>query len=291
MAESVYSATVYRPPRFDSKGHSSPEAALPAIASRSGRRIQRHPVRRLQKESGQTLPLIVLFMLSVIGVAGLTIDVGSFLQTKQATQAHADAAALAGAQGIADGQWSTYAAHNFGVNNKTTRVRQLLAHNVPCGERLGHRQGRAVRHPRTSVGSLVSHLCMRSRLPGPRFKVSTHSTAPTCRSRSSTTAFPRSARRWSSMAARVADRRPRTSARSSCRPPVDGRVMRLEGRSKLHADRQRQRVRQDHERNSSVRKRARRWMPGPDATGKGSGPTATTCSPTTRTRRFGRWPS
>jgi hypothetical protein len=59
-------------------------------------------------------------MLSVIGVAGLTIDVGSFLQTKQATQAHADAAALAGAQGIANGQWSTYAAHNFGVNNKTT---------------------------------------------------------------------------------------------------------------------------------------------------------------------------
>jgi len=77
-------------------------------------------VRRLRRESGQTLPLIVLFMLSILGIAGLTIDAGSLLQTKQTTQAHADAAALAGAQGIVDGQWSTDAAHNFAVNNKTT---------------------------------------------------------------------------------------------------------------------------------------------------------------------------
>src|SRR5436190_23536213 len=49
---------------------------------------------------GQTLPLVVFFMFSLIGVVGVAIDVGSWYQSKQSLQAAADAAALAGASQI-----------------------------------------------------------------------------------------------------------------------------------------------------------------------------------------------
>ena len=57
-------------------------------------------------EDGQTLVVFVLFMFAVIGMAGLAIDVGHWYQEKQAVQAEADAAALAGASVLPSG-WST----------------------------------------------------------------------------------------------------------------------------------------------------------------------------------------
>jgi Flp pilus assembly protein TadG len=50
--------------------------------------------------------LVVLFMFSLLGIAGATIDVASWLQSRQSLQAAADAAALAGASQLPSG-WGT----------------------------------------------------------------------------------------------------------------------------------------------------------------------------------------
>jgi Flp pilus assembly protein TadG len=54
-------------------------------------------------ESGQTLPLLVVFLVVLLGMCALAIDVGSWYQTKRAMQASADASALAGASQIPQG--------------------------------------------------------------------------------------------------------------------------------------------------------------------------------------------
>jgi hypothetical protein len=54
---------------------------------------------------GQTLPLIVFCMFSLIAVSGAAIDVASWYQSKRSVQAAADAAALAAASQIPNG-WS-----------------------------------------------------------------------------------------------------------------------------------------------------------------------------------------
>src|SRR5947209_6731206 len=56
-------------------------------------------------QSGQTLVLITLFMLSLLGMCALAIDVGTWYQQKRAVQSAADAAALAGADNLPAG-WS-----------------------------------------------------------------------------------------------------------------------------------------------------------------------------------------
>ena len=70
---------------------------------------------------GQTLPLIVFCMLTVIGFAGAAIDVGSWLQSKRSLQNAADAAALAGASQIPRDWASATAAATaeFAKNRKT----------------------------------------------------------------------------------------------------------------------------------------------------------------------------
>jgi Flp pilus assembly protein TadG len=57
-------------------------------------------------ERGQSLVLITVFMMSLLGMAALAIDAGSWYQTKRAVQAAADSSALAGASQLAAG-WST----------------------------------------------------------------------------------------------------------------------------------------------------------------------------------------
>lgn len=56
-------------------------------------------------QSGQTLVLITLFMLSLLGMCAFAIDVGTWYQQKRAVQSAADAAALAGADNLPAG-WS-----------------------------------------------------------------------------------------------------------------------------------------------------------------------------------------
>jgi Flp pilus assembly protein TadG len=71
---------------------------------------------RLTHDAGQTLPLIVIFMVVVLGMAGLAIDLGDGYFQRQQVQNAADAAALAGAMEIPTGSWqsaaTTYAAKN-----------------------------------------------------------------------------------------------------------------------------------------------------------------------------------
>ena len=74
-------------------------------------------------ESGQTLVVFVLFMFSVIGMAGLAIDVGHWYQEKQAVQAEADASALAGASQLPSG-WS----------NAVSAASANLAKNAKAGD-------------------------------------------------------------------------------------------------------------------------------------------------------------
>ena len=73
-----------------------PLASQPARAARAG-------------QAGQTLPLICLFMVTLLGVAGAVIDIGNAYLQRQDTQNVADAAALAGAAAIPTGTYQTAA--------------------------------------------------------------------------------------------------------------------------------------------------------------------------------------
>jgi Flp pilus assembly protein TadG len=56
------------------------------------------PVRALRcSEGAQTLPFVVLLLTGLLGVSALVIDLGNLYQQRQAVQAAADAAAIAGA--------------------------------------------------------------------------------------------------------------------------------------------------------------------------------------------------
>ena len=80
-----------------------------------------------RRQRGQTLPLVVLFMVGLLLMGGLVIDLGNAYQQKRSAQNEADAAALAGAAAIPTGSWSTagylYAALN-GPNTDTVSVTQ-----------------------------------------------------------------------------------------------------------------------------------------------------------------------
>jgi Flp pilus assembly protein TadG len=71
-----------------------------------------------RSESGQAVVLSVVWMVVLLGMAGLVIDVGSWYRSQRNLQADADAAALAGAQDLpnntstASGQATTYALKN-----------------------------------------------------------------------------------------------------------------------------------------------------------------------------------
>src|SRR5436189_2160652 len=74
-----------------------------------------------RNESGQTLPLLVLFMVSLIGVCGLVVDIGGWYLQKQQVQAAADAGALAGASQLPAG-WSyaqPVSQSEYGKNGKS----------------------------------------------------------------------------------------------------------------------------------------------------------------------------
>jgi hypothetical protein len=72
----------------------------------------------LQRQRGQTLPVVVLFMFALLGFCALAIDAGQWYLTKRQLQSEADAVALAGASQIPAG-WSaaqTAANSNFNTN-------------------------------------------------------------------------------------------------------------------------------------------------------------------------------
>ncbi|HET7171615.1 MAG TPA: pilus assembly protein TadG-related protein [Gaiellales bacterium] len=69
----------------------------------------RTPPSRRSFQGGQTLPLICLFMVSLLGVSGLVLDLGNGYVQRRAVQNEADAAAIAGADAIPSGNVSSAA--------------------------------------------------------------------------------------------------------------------------------------------------------------------------------------
>jgi hypothetical protein len=59
-------------------------------------------MRVKRNQSGQALVLMVVFIVSLFGMAALVLDVGSWYRAKRQLQSTADAAALAGAQALPD---------------------------------------------------------------------------------------------------------------------------------------------------------------------------------------------
>jgi Flp pilus assembly protein TadG len=69
--------------------------------------------------SGQTLPLVVVFLLTLLLFCGAVIDIGNAYRVKQALQASADAAAAAGAGNLPNTGAANTAAHNLSAENSS----------------------------------------------------------------------------------------------------------------------------------------------------------------------------
>jgi len=67
--------------------------------------------------SGQTLPLVVVFLLTLLLFCGAVIDIGNAYRVKQALQASADAAVSAGAGNLPNTAAANTAAHNLSAEN------------------------------------------------------------------------------------------------------------------------------------------------------------------------------
>ncbi|HEU0194291.1 MAG TPA: pilus assembly protein TadG-related protein [Gaiellales bacterium] len=80
--------------------------------------VRRAGTRTARGTAGQTLPLVVLFMVGLLGMAGLVIDLGNGYLQQRSTQNVADAAALAGAAAIPTGNWQTAVSQNVAKNDR-----------------------------------------------------------------------------------------------------------------------------------------------------------------------------
>ena len=90
----------------------------------------RLPIRCwLKQESGQVLPLVAVVFVVLLGMAGLTIDIGHVFYCNRALQQVADAAALAGASSIRTAASSTAAiaqANSLSATSGTVNARASL---------------------------------------------------------------------------------------------------------------------------------------------------------------------
>jgi Flp pilus assembly protein TadG len=89
----------------------------------------REPIPRLSRmreERGQVIVFVVLAFVILIGMIGITIDIGYAYKTQRDLQSAADAAALAGAQELPDATAATTMATQYGASstggNKITKV-------------------------------------------------------------------------------------------------------------------------------------------------------------------------
>src|SRR5262245_9191147 len=87
------------------RGQSTPrsegEQMAPSLRSSAARRslpvVPRSRRARSSSQLGQALPLVVVFMFTILIFAGLVIDLGNAYRVQRALQASADAAAAGGA--------------------------------------------------------------------------------------------------------------------------------------------------------------------------------------------------
>src|SRR6185312_17080914 len=83
-------------------------------------RRQDDRARRGSRESGQAVVILILFLMSLLGVAAFAIDYGLWSVNRSQVQSAADAAALAGAAGIPGGSGTatSYASGEYTKNGK-----------------------------------------------------------------------------------------------------------------------------------------------------------------------------
>lgn len=93
----------------------------------SSHRSTRPAPRRDTNEQGQAVILLVLTLVVLLGIAALTIDLGQAYYTKRSLQASADAAALAGAQGLPSSGNATVLARQYSGSPGSKNARA----NVP----------------------------------------------------------------------------------------------------------------------------------------------------------------
>ena len=72
---------------------------------------------RCRNEAGQTLPMILMFMVCILLFAGLVIDLGQAYRTRIQLQASADAASLAGAARFPDAASANSTAYQYSARN------------------------------------------------------------------------------------------------------------------------------------------------------------------------------
>lgn len=72
---------------------------------------------RAKNQRGQATVLSLVFMTVLLGMAALVLDIGSWYRADRATQSTADAAALAGAQGLPDTAQATTLASQYAAKN------------------------------------------------------------------------------------------------------------------------------------------------------------------------------
>jgi Putative Flp pilus-assembly TadE/G-like len=75
--------------------------------------------RGFDAQLGQTLPLICFFMVSLLGVSGMVLDLGNACVQRRAVQNAADAAAIAGADAIVNGNYSSAAQQMAAKNGRS----------------------------------------------------------------------------------------------------------------------------------------------------------------------------
>ena len=72
---------------------------------------------RCRNEAGQTLPMILVFMVCILLFAGLVIDLGQAYRTRIQLQASADAASLAGAARFPDSAVANSTAYQYSAKS------------------------------------------------------------------------------------------------------------------------------------------------------------------------------
>jgi hypothetical protein len=106
-----------------------PLPATPLVASRSR-------YHRVRSESGQVAVIMAAFLAVMVGAAAMVLDVGSWYRADRAAQATADAAALAGAQGLQASKSSAsalageYATKNGGGDIEITFGTKVVANDL-----------------------------------------------------------------------------------------------------------------------------------------------------------------
>jgi hypothetical protein len=90
----------------------------------------------LHRSDGQVVVLLAVFLVVIVGAAGLVLDVGSWYRADRAAQATADAAALAGAQDLVAGTSAAtalaqqYAVKNGGGTTTITFGRRVIPNDL-----------------------------------------------------------------------------------------------------------------------------------------------------------------